>query len=57
MFGVCQLTPNIKLQHENIYLKIKHGSFAWMNSTVFIGKERHSEGELGLKEYRTNDVI
>lgn len=37
MFGVCQMTPNLKVTDQNVHKKIKYGSLSESENTIYLG--------------------
>lgn len=58
MFGVCQLTPNLKLAEGDIHNKMESGSLTSWDNRIFIrNTQGHKEDICNIKKYEANDIV
>lgn len=58
MFGVCQLTFNLKMSDLNLHQKILYGSFSDRYSNIFLGiRNDERKGKSNINQFSNEDVI
>lgn len=58
MFGVCQLTPDIKITETCLYAIFKRGSFTHVSNIIYVGNvEGHRIESSDINRYDTDDLM